>query len=140
MLIPVPKMSEFEDDHGCFVCGSENPAGLKLVFRAGPDGVEADVAFPTHFQGWKDTAHGGLLATVLDEAMIKAAAAFGQKCVTAEISVRYKKPAATNTSYRLSGRLLDAKGRLFTAEACLEDASGEVYAQAVGKLFGVKHP
>ena len=133
-------MTEFNDDQKCFVCGQGNPAGLKLHFRpknSGPE-VEADVRFPVHFQGWKDTVHGGILATVLDEAMVKAATAIGCKCVTAEITVKYKKPAVTETAYLLSGSILAARGRIITAEGRLCDPSGQVVAQATGKLFKVE--
>jgi uncharacterized protein (TIGR00369 family) len=132
-------MNDFTDDHHCFVCGRENPAGLKLAFGRNPQSgeVEADVVFPPHLQGWQGTVHGGLLATVLDETMIKAAAAAGHKCVSAEITVRYKQPAATGKACRAYGKVLEARGRIVMAESRLCDASGRVLAQATGKLFRV---
>jgi uncharacterized protein (TIGR00369 family) len=133
-------MRDFSDDGQCFVCGLNNPAGLRVEFReTGTDpGIEADVVFPKHLQGWQDTVHGGLLATVLDEAMIKAGFALGIKCVTAEITVKYHKPAATGAPYRVLGKVLESKGRIVTAESLLQDASGQVYAKAAGKLFKLK--
>ncbi len=132
-------MSDFNDDHNCFVCGKENANGLRLDFRVNDlsHEVEADVVFPTYFQGWQDTVHGGLLATVLDEVMVQAARVAGITCVTAEITVKYKKPAATGVSYRVSGKLLETRGRILTAESRLCDASGQVYALATGKFFKV---
>ena len=130
-------MSDFNDDQNCFVCGSENTAGLRLEFRENESSreVEAEVSFPRHLQGWQATVHGGLLATVLDEAMVKAAATMGLKCVTAELTVRYRKPASTGVSYLVSGRVLEARGRIIMAESRIHDSSGLVYAQATGKLF-----
>ncbi|MCX6556818.1 MAG: PaaI family thioesterase [Candidatus Aminicenantes bacterium] len=132
-------MSEFTDDHHCFVCGQENPAGLKLAFSLNPQSgeVEADVVFPSHLQGWQDTVHGGLLATVLDESMIKAAAAAGHKCVSAEITVTYKRPAATGKAYRVAAWVVEARGRIVRAESRLCDGSGQVLAQATEKLYRV---
>jgi len=133
-------MSVFNDDQQCFVCGMNNPAGLGVQFREhreGP-GVEAEVRFPSHLQGWQATVHGGILATVLDETMIKAASIHGIKCVTAEITVKYKKPAATGVRYRLEGKVLDASGRIVLAESSLEDESGQVYARATGRLFKIR--
>jgi len=132
-------MKDFNDDQHCFVCGKENPAGLKIEFRENPQNkeVEAAVVFPPHLQGWENTVHGGLLATVLDEIMIKAAAASGIKTVTAEITVRYKKPAFTKTTYQAVGKMLEARGRIVTAESRLCDASGKIFAQAMGKLFKI---
>ena len=130
---------DFKDDQKCFVCGKGNPAGLKLEFRENPSNheVEAEVVFPAHLQGWQDTVHGGLLATVLDEIMIKAATAVGIKCVTAEVTVKYKKPVATGIAYLLSGRILATRGRIITAASRIGDTSGQIYAQATGKLFKV---
>ena len=132
-------MAEFQDDHHCFVCGSKNPAGLKIEFHENPLAglVEAVVVFPLHLQGWQNTVHGGLLATVLDETMIKAAAASGHKCVTAEITVSYKKPASTETPYRVSGKMTAVRGKLVTAESAICDDSGQILARASGKLFKI---
>jgi uncharacterized protein (TIGR00369 family) len=131
-------MNDFNDNQNCFVCGQRNPMGLKIEFRENSDReIEAEVVFPDHLQGWQDTVHGGLLATVLDETMIKAAAAAGIKCVTAEITVKYKIPAVTGTAYRASGKVLEARGRLVTAESRLCDSTGQVHAQATGKLFKI---
>jgi uncharacterized protein (TIGR00369 family) len=131
-------MDDFDDDRNCFVCGPGNAAGLRLAFRGEGGDAETEVVFPAHLQGWKGTVHGGLLATVLDEVMVQAAMRGGHKCVTAEITVRYKQPAATGVPYRASGRLLATRGRLLQAEASLQDAEGQVYAQATGRLFKVR--
>lgn len=132
-------MKDFNDDHNCFVCGRKNPFGLKIEFHENRQSaeIEAEVTFPAHLQGWQDTVHGGLLATVLDETMIKAAAMSAIKCVSAEITVKYKKPATTGVIYKAFGRTLAARGRIITAESRLCDAGGQVVAQATGKLFKV---
>lgn len=132
-------MKDFNDDQHCFVCGKKNPSGLKIEFKENPQSkeIEAEVIFPNHLQGWQNTVHGGLLATVLDEIMIKAAAAANIKCVTAEINVKYKKPAFTGTTYQVHGKILEARGRIITAESRISDASGQIYAQATGKLFKI---
>ena len=80
--------------------------------------------------------HGGLLATVLDEIMIKAAAAAGFKTVTAEITVKYKKPALTRTPCLAAGKTIAARGRIVMADRIC-DSSGQVLATATGKLFKV---
>jgi uncharacterized protein (TIGR00369 family) len=133
-------MSEFNDNENCFVCGRENPAGLRLEFRTDPGrgAAAAAVEFPACFQGWQDTVHGGLLATVLDETMIKAAAAAGHKCVSAEITVTYRQPARTGARYLAEGEVLQSRGRLVLAASRVRDAAGRVCAQATGKLFKVE--
>jgi len=132
-------MNAFTDDQNCFVCGKKNSAGLQLDFALDPDcgTAVARVVFPAQMQGWQDTVHGGLLATVLDEAMVKAAGAAGHKCVSAEITVKYRKPAPTGEPCLVSGKVLAARGRIVLAESRIGDAQGRVLAQATGKLFTV---
>jgi len=129
----------FRDDRVCFVCGEKNPIGLKLCIRTDPERGEssAKVVIPEHFQGWAKIAHGGLVATVLDEAMIYAAGAKGIKSVTGEITVRFNKPVSTGVPYELKGRLLQDRGRIVLAESELRDGQGVVVAQASGKLVKV---
>ena len=131
---------EFRDDRVCFVCGEKNAAGLKLRIRMDSERGESsvDVTFPEHFQGWAKVVHGGLLATVLDEAMIYAAGAKGLMCVTGEMTVRFVKPASTGVAYKLKGRFLEDKGRIVLAESALLDSDGQELARASGKLFKVR--
>ncbi len=133
-------MKRFDDDQNCFVCGRKNVAGLQLDFRrdAASGAAEAEVAFPVQYQGWRCTVHGGLLATVLDEAMAQAAAASGLKSVTAEITVKFRKPAMTGEPCRVSARVTGSRGRIVFAESRLGDGHGQVLAQATGKLFKVE--
>lgn len=133
-------MKNFADDQNCFVCGRKNLAGLQLGFRrdAAAGAAEAEVAFPVQYQGWRSTVHGGLLATVLDEAMVQAAGAAGLKCVTAEITVKFRKPALTGEPCRVSARVTETRGRIVFAEAGIADGSGQALAQATAKLFKVE--
>jgi len=69
--------------------------------------------------------------------MIKAAAAADMKTVTAEITVKYKKPAQIGIPYLSSGKVLEIRGRIVTAESRICDASGQILATATGKLFKI---
>lgn len=133
-------MNEFSDDQNCFVCGRKNPAGLQLDFErdAGAGPAATRVAFPVQYQGWRSTVHGGLLATVLDETLIQAAGASGVKCVTAEITVTYRRPALTGEELRAAARVTGLRGRIVFAEGEIADEQGQVLAQAKGKLFKVE--
>jgi len=130
----------FRDDRVCFVCGEKNPFGLKIHPRMDPErgGSDAEVTFAEHFQGWAGIIHGGLVAAVLDEAMIYAARAKGFTCVTGEITVRFIKPVSTGIPYRLKGRFLEDKGRIVLAESELLDGKRNEVARATGKLFKIK--
>lgn len=125
-----------EDNDCCFVCGKDNPYGLKLSFSHANGKTTSEFIPVPAFQGYKDMVHGGIIASVLDEAMIQAALAQGIKPVTAEISVRFRKPLAPDTKTvveaeitRKGSRLLEASSRL------LDSADGAVIAEADAKLI-----
>jgi len=76
----------------CFACGKDNKWGLKLSFK-NIDG-KAVTEFTPHlyYQGYKETVHGGIISTILDESMVYAALFHNKEVVTARLSVRFKHP------------------------------------------------
>jgi uncharacterized protein (TIGR00369 family) len=132
-------MSQFNADHYCFVCGPQNPIGLKLDFQYDDRNREvlSKVIFNRHFQGWEGVLHGGLISTVLDEIMIKAAAQQGYKCVTAELNVRFKKPALITKEFTLRGKVKEVRKRLVFAEGSLTDSDNTTIALAQGKFITI---
>ena len=127
-----------KDSGRCFACGKDNPQGLKLDIRKTPAGVELDYVLPEHFAGWQGIAHGGIVATILDELLAWACTASGRNCVTAEMSVRYRKPVKTGQPLKGFGRVTGEKGRLLFTEAKLLGESGTVVAEATGKMMTAK--
>ena len=130
-------MKNFNDDNFCFVCGTDNPHGLKLSFRYDEKNDEtiSKAIFPRHFQGWKDVLHGGIISTVLDEILIKAARHKGLDCVTVELNVKFKKPALINTEYMIKGKIKEIKRKIVFAEGLIMSIDNTVVAAANGKLF-----
>lgn len=130
-------MSKLADDSYCFVCGPKNTRGFQLKFRAGPDtrSLFSEVTFPAEFQGWKGIVHGGLVATVLDEIMVKCADYNGYTCMTAELQVRYRKPVKVSEKYRLTAVVEPGDRRLVQATARLADSRDLTVAEARGRLF-----
>jgi uncharacterized protein (TIGR00369 family) len=127
-----------KDSGRCFACGKDNPQGLKLEVRKTPDGVELDYVLPEHFAGWQGIAHGGIVATILDELLAWACTNAGRNCVTAEMTVRYRRPVKTGSPLRGFGRITGEKGKLLFTEARLLDESGTLVAEATGKMMAVK--
>ncbi len=127
-----------KDSGRCFACGKANPHGLKLPIEKTPQGVELRYAVPEGFAGWQGIVHGGIVATILDELLAWACTASGRNCVTAEMTVRYRKPVKTGQPLIGFGRVTSEKGRLVSAEARLLDDSGTVVAEATGKMMRVE--
>jgi acyl-coenzyme A thioesterase PaaI-like protein len=123
----------------CFVCGAENPFGLKLEFTAEKGRVRAAFRPRREHVGFQDTLHGGLTSTVLDEAMTWACGAgTGRFAYCAELTVRFLKPVRPENGYEVIGWLREnRRNRLLLAEAELREASGLVLASASGKYMPI---
>jgi acyl-coenzyme A thioesterase PaaI-like protein len=101
-------------DHGCFGCGVVNPIGLHLRFAPDGDCVRASfIPGPDH-QGFGGIVHGGIISTLLDEAMAWATAHAGIWAMTGEIRVRFRRPLNIGESTVVSARVSGVRGRLVT--------------------------
>nr|WP_320050778.1 PaaI family thioesterase [uncultured Desulfuromonas sp.] len=127
---------EIADDARCFVCGPENNRGLQAKFDIDSEQLcsHCQIALPGDFQGWQNVVHGGVLATLLDEASIYACRSIAPQCVTAELTVRYKKPVPVETPLEITARVVEQKKRVFLVEASIA-VDGTVHAEASTKVF-----
>jgi acyl-coenzyme A thioesterase PaaI-like protein len=131
---------KLEDDKMCFVCGSENTQGFRLKFDHPEKGLlRSTVVFRKEHQGYKNIAHGGLVAAVLDEMMVNLAWTEGTPAVTAELTVRLKKPTPVGEPIHLEGRIEKRDGRAIYATATATDGSGLLLATASAKCLCLKN-
>ena len=92
----------------CFVCGRENPVGLHITFYEDAEAQQliALVIIPEQYQGYPGIAHGGILATILDE-LSGRAINVGQDTetfwVTAKLEMRYRQPTPTGVPLKAVG-------------------------------------
>jgi uncharacterized protein (TIGR00369 family) len=120
----------------CFVCGQDNTRGLRTQFIAEADHVFADFVPEPFLAGYENVVHGGIASTLLDEAMIWAAyVSQGRFGVTAELTVRFRKPMIVNQSYRIVGKMLEDRKKLWIVEARIIDDKGELYVLGSGKVM-----
>ncbi|PLX90861.1 MAG: PaaI family thioesterase [Desulfuromonas sp.] len=127
-----------EADGQCFVCGRLNERGLQAVFQVDRDRQQSScrIALPDGFQGWSDMVHGGILSTLLDEACIYACRSVGEQFVTAELTVKFRKPVHIGDEMEIVGDLLEQRKRLFKARAQIM-VGGVVHAEATAKVFAL---
>ncbi len=124
----------------CFICGVQNPAGLKVRFyEDGKTTVRAEVVIPEVYQGYPGVAHGGVVAALLDEAagravMIGAPERF---MVTAQLKVRYHHPVPIGQTLLLIAHPLRVGTRLARARAELRRPDGTLCAEAEAVLVNV---
>ncbi len=119
----------------CFACGKENPIGLKLNFTLDKDRVRATFTPGKFHQGWDDIIHGGLISTVLDEAMSYATYFAAAKCVTGEIAVRFKRPLKVGQSVTVTAWITRNARRYLETRAELKLSDGTLVAEAEAKQF-----
>lgn len=118
----------------CFVCGAHNQHGLHLRFRREGDEVLADFTPQQQHAGFRGIVHGGILATVLDEAMFWAAASTTKRfCLAAELNVRFVSKVIVGQKLTIIARLRADRGRLWESSAELRSEAGTVCARATCK-------
>ncbi len=123
----------------CFACGQENPHGLRLDFRTAPAGESAAEWTPTTFtEGFRGIVHGGIVSTVLDEAMSKAVAATGSRALTAELRVRMRHHVPPDRLVRVRGWISSQSKRLIKTEAAITNAEGSELAHAWAVFMTVR--
>jgi uncharacterized protein (TIGR00369 family) len=92
----------------CFVCGRQNPVGLKLTFFEDreEERVQAEVVISEKYQGYPGVVHGGIVAAILDETAGRAVLINGSDedlMATLRLTIRYRRPTPTETPLKAVG-------------------------------------
>ena len=121
---------------GCLVCGRNNNYGLRLSLFVDPATGIVSVDFspkPIHI-GFEGIVHGGLLATIFDEAMVWAATWANKRfCVCGEFSVRFRRAAQVGEPLHLEARVEFSRPKLVQTMAKILTPQNSVVAAAEGK-------
>ena len=125
------------DDGRCFVCGPYNAEGLHVRFETEGNGVRAQITLPPRFQGWRGTAHGGVVMMLLDEAMAYACGAQGERGVTASMQLRFRGPVPLGEPIVVVGTVTWKRRNVFGVESEVRRANGEVLATAEGSFVSM---
>jgi uncharacterized protein (TIGR00369 family) len=131
------------DDHSCFGCSPTNAYGLQMkFFTDDKQSLFSWVRVPEHLCGWDNLVHGGVLSTILDEAMGWTAIHFLKKfALTHSMTVKYLKPVYVGEEIRVEGRVLEVRGeREATAEGCIYKGEDTLCAKSTGsfRLFNAE--
>jgi uncharacterized protein (TIGR00369 family) len=136
-MVEIPKVTLNADlDEGyCFGCGRNNPIGLKLRFTRDGDSVLTEFTPDRAHQGWPGLLHGGILGTLLDEAMSNAAYATGSTCLTASITIRLRQPVRVEVPLVITARVTRHRKRLIETAGEVRLKDGTVVAESTAKQF-----
>jgi acyl-coenzyme A thioesterase PaaI-like protein len=147
-----PSFQERFAPHGrCFGCGQANPAGLRIRSHEAPDGTVVATWLPRpEHEAFAGFVNGGILGTLIDcHANWTAIAALiardglgaAPSTVTAEITVRFRRPTPSGVPVRLVGRVVELLADRVTVEATV---SSEAVVTAIGRatfvVVGPDHP
>jgi acyl-coenzyme A thioesterase PaaI-like protein len=147
---PQNLQDRFAPDSVCFGCGPANPDGLRIKSRAEGDGVVADWTPGPHHEAFPGVLNGGIIGTVLDchcnwaavqALMTERALDRPAVTVTAEYTIRLRRPTPTDRPLHLTARATEIDGDRVRVEGELS-VGGVVTATCTGLFvaIGEGHP
>lgn len=131
------KKLQLADDCRCFACGMENPDGLRIEWKTEGLTTFAEFIADQKYQGWKGWVHGGIIATLLDEAMTRLASMVCGAAVSAELIVRYVAPAPIGEKLLIRGEIVKESRKLVETKAIITDVAGRIIAHSTGKVMKI---
>ena len=131
------KEMKFESYGNCFVCGENNLGGLRLSFEIDKEHQTLKTTFvaKSTFQGWDGLVHGGIISTLLDEALAKLSYELGYNTVTVSLEIRFKKPAPILEPLLVYGEISEVNKRLVKAKARVTKEDGTILAEGKSTLM-----
>jgi acyl-coenzyme A thioesterase PaaI-like protein len=124
----------------CFGCGQANLFGLQLELEPRADGgVKGRFFVKQDHQGPPGYAHGGIMATALDEAMSLLAHHVGEYPLTARLEIDLRAPAPVGAFVELDAEVVSVEGRRLTLRATASN-EGVVLAEAKATCVEVPRP
>ena len=125
----------------CFACGKDNPKGMHLKFTLDRDRKHfvSNFRLSKRFTGPPGYCHGGIIATILDDAMSKLNKLRDVIAATSELRIEYLKPVPLRTPLRVESRELRKSGRRLIHTAEILDQKGSVLARGRG-VFVIINP
>jgi len=117
----------------CFVCGMQNPIGLKLIFEGDGERVWTKFTAEQQHQGYPGVLHGGMTFALLDEVIGRAAMELDESSpwmMTAKAEMRYRKPVPIGEELTLMGELTKIRSRAVEGRGELRLSDGTIAVEA----------
>jgi uncharacterized protein (TIGR00369 family) len=123
--------------HGCFVCGKGNPFGLQVEFHADGDKVYTEFRAEERHVGWPGFLHGGILYSLLDETVGRAAMMRDMWVMTGRMEVRYYNPVPIGERLTITGEVVKERRTAMELKGEARLSDGRLAAQANGLFMKV---
>lgn len=123
----------------CFGCGKDNANGMRLRFFIDENSQRTICNFKLskRYQGPPGHAHGGIIATILDEAMGKVNKLRSVVALTKTMELEYVRPVPLGVKLTVVGHERRVEGRKHINAAEIRNAAGEVLARGEGLFIAV---
>ena len=125
--------------NNCFVCGQDNPQGMRLKFLLDEQRQTFVCRFrlTKRYTGPPGHCHGGIIATILDDAMGKVNKLRHVIALTKEMTIEYLKPVPLHKPLRVEGREVSVHGRQHINAAEILNQANEVLARSKGVFIAI---
>lgn len=125
------------EGYHCFGCDPHSEQGLRMEFYEEGEQVVCRWRPRPEFQGWVDTLHGGIQATLADEISSWVVfRKFQTSGVTSRMEVRYHKPIHTSDAYiDLRAEVVSRRRNLVEIAVRIHDCHGELCTEATCLYF-----
>lgn len=126
-------MNDFDwsaEENRCFGCG-DNPWGLDLEFEQKGEWLTATTSLHRYYQGFQGNAHGGIIATLLDEASSWAVMSETERLAPSfELNCKFLEPVPLEEEVTAKARLVNQRHGIAETKAEVVDQSGNTLAKA----------
>ena len=120
------------------VTGPENALAPPLHLKVRPDrSIVGVTTLGLQYQGPPGHVHGGIGALLLDDALGVANFAAGAPGMTAQLSLRYRRPTPLFSPLTVQARQIDVDGRKIRATGTIS-GNGEVCVEAEGLFIAMR--
>lgn len=120
-------------ESNCFVCEPKNDGGLKIPFFHDDHGgtVVAEFSLDDTFSGAPSYVHGGVVLTVLDEAMAWATIALASTiALTKRTTTDFLRPVKVGETYKVVAKVISRSEAGIDVTASLQREDGKPCAEA----------
>lgn len=119
----------------CYACGEKNDRGLHMEFRRKGDRAICEYTPCDYQQGYPGRMHGGIVATLIDEAMGWAVYGAKQWGATARLSVRFRRPVRLDETLHVEAWVTHNRSKLIELRAEVRNTGGVLLADGEGTFM-----
>jgi acyl-coenzyme A thioesterase PaaI-like protein len=119
----------------CYACGAQNERGLHMAFRREDDRAICEYTPCEYQQGYPGRMHGGIVMTMIDEAMGWAVYGAQRWGATARLNVRFRRPVRLDEPLRIEAWIVKDRHRLIELRGEVRDGNGQLLAEGEGTFM-----